>query len=95
MNKAILILLVGVVGCGSPEDPLPLRAGRTVLAVGTFGISEVPFRNNEKQEFAKKTCIQAGLKEGTSDYSKCFLDMKRAQLSQPVFNNMTNVTNNR
>jgi hypothetical protein len=91
MKKAIILISIALAGCGSESDSLGYRAVRTTLAVGTLGITELGIAGQERQEgLAKKTCLESGLKENTPAYTKCFIDIKKAQLSHSQVTNEIN-----
>ncbi len=73
----------------SQESTMGSKIGRGVMAVGTLGMSEWAIEN--KKSIIKQACLDAGLEEGTKEYIKCFVDLKKAQLSAASIN--TNVDN--
>lgn len=88
MRNIIALFLIALLsGCGTSADPLRERALRTGLAIGTLGLSE----HARQEGLAQEICTDAGLKEGTPEYTKCFLDIKKTQLGRPVISNRNSV----
>jgi|GEM_PF-3892061 len=107
-RSVILVsLLPVIIGCSSNSDNLANRSLRTTGGVlSDVGNSTGGFLRRFGQELGnpgsvaaerelgrtKEICLEAGLKEGTSEYTKCFIEIKKAQLSRPVVNNNTSNT---
>ena len=79
MTKKFLILLFTFIilsGCSGVS-----KFSETLQAVGEA---------MQGKESAQNICLQAGFKESTPEYAKCFLEIKKAQImspKSPIYNN--------